>query len=163
MMPVDRSINGSGAPGKARLASISRPPCAMPPSMPASILAPDLVIAALALVIESLFGYPAPLFRRLGHPVVWIGDLIGALDRRLNRPTLPQAWRRLNGVLALLVVLLLPVSLAVLVQVAALRLLPRPAALALLASLGSTLLASRSLHAHVAAVATCGRPCCRPC
>jgi adenosylcobinamide-phosphate synthase len=121
--------------------------------MPDRMLASTLAIAALALAIESALGYPAPLFRLLGHPVVWIGGLIGRLDRRLNRPTVPHARRRLNGALALLLILLVPVALALLAQAAALRLLPRPAALLLLGALASTLLASRSLHTHVAAVA----------
>ncbi len=104
-------------------------------------------------MIEAILGYPTLLFRLLGHPVVWIGRMIGGLDRGLNRATLPQTRRRLNGVLALLPAVGLPVALALLVQLAALRLLPRPAALLLLGAAASTLLASRSLHAHVGAVA----------
>ena len=103
-------------------------------------------------MIEIILGYPPLLFRLLRHPVVWIGSLIGHLDRELNGATLPQSRRRLNGVLALLPVLGVPVALALLVQLATLRLLPRPAALLLLGAAASTLLASRSLYAHVAAV-----------
>ncbi len=85
--------------------------------------------------------------------MVWIGGLIGRLDRCLNGETVPQPRRRLNGVLALLLIVALPAGLALLAQVAMLRLLPRPAALLLLAVAASTLLAQRSLHAHVRAVA----------
>jgi len=104
-------------------------------------------------VIELVFGYPPPLFRLLGHPVVWIGGLIDRLDRALNGATLPQRRLRLNGVLALLLIVGLPAGLALSAQLLLSRLLPRPAALLLLAAAASTLLASRSLHAHVRAVA----------
>ena len=85
--------------------------------------------------------------------MVWIGGLIDRLDCGLNRPTLPDRRRRLNGVLALLLIAGLPAGLAALAQMAALRLLPRPAAVLVLAAAAGTLLASRSLHAHVRAVA----------
>ena len=42
-----------------------------------------IVIAALAF--DALIGDPDWLWRRPGHPVAWIGALIGALDRRFNR------------------------------------------------------------------------------
>ncbi|TXM80153.1 cobalamin biosynthesis protein, partial [Methylobacterium sp. WL122] len=63
---------------------------------------PDtLAILALALAIEAAFGYPDALYRALGHPVTWIGRLIAALDRGLNRGA--ARARRLGGVLALLI------------------------------------------------------------
>ena len=46
-----------------------------------------------AWLVEALFGYPDWLLRRIRHPVVWIGALIGGLDRALNRPALGHAWR----------------------------------------------------------------------
>jgi adenosylcobinamide-phosphate synthase len=47
---------------------------------------PDtLIVLVLALAIEAAAGYPDRLYRALGHPVTWIGALIGGLDRRLNR------------------------------------------------------------------------------
>ena len=42
------------------------------------------LLAPLALLIERIAGYPAPLFKAIGHPVTWIGALIDRLDRRLN-------------------------------------------------------------------------------
>ena len=86
--------------------------------------------------------------------MVWIGALIAFLDRRLNRDILRQGWRRPNGVAALILIVLVPATLAWLLQWSARSLLPAPAALMLLAAVASTLLASRSLHAHVASVAT---------
>ncbi len=112
-----------------------------------------LEIALCGLVIEGILGYPALLFRLWRHPVVWIGTLIGWLDGRLNRDSLPDARRRLNGVAALLLVAGIPALAAGLGQALVLHWLPRPAAVLLCAAVASTLLAQRSLHSHVRAVA----------
>jgi adenosylcobinamide-phosphate synthase len=58
-------------------------------------------LAPLALLIERLFGYPPALIRAIGHPVMWMGALIGLLDRRLNAGDA----RRRKGVLALVALL----------------------------------------------------------
>jgi adenosylcobinamide-phosphate synthase len=49
--------------------------------------------ALLAVLGDRLFGYPPALARRIGHPVEWLGAMISALDRTLNRraPTEPPA------------------------------------------------------------------------
>ena len=59
------------------------------------------LLAPLALLVERLAGYPDPLFRAIGHPVTWIGALIGRLDRRLNT----GEGKRGRGVLALVLLL----------------------------------------------------------
>ena len=71
-------------------------------------------IAPLALIIERFLGYPAPLFKAIGHPVTWAGALIALLDRRLNLGT----HRKRNGALAL--VLLLAATALVTIPVATL-------------------------------------------
>ena len=38
-----------------------------------------VALALVALLIEALFGYPDPLARAIGHPVTWIGRLIGEM------------------------------------------------------------------------------------
>ena len=111
-----------------------------------------LPIALLALGFEAAAGYPDLLFRRIGHPVTWMGALIGLLDRTLNRDDLDDDRRRMNGVLAAVVNVL--VSIAAATLLAALFGLAGPiAGLGLAAIAGSTLIAARSLHVHVAAVA----------
>ena len=42
-------------------------------------------LTLLALLIEAAFGYPPALLARVGHPVIWIGAAIDALDTALNR------------------------------------------------------------------------------
>ena len=100
-----------------------------------------LLVAAL---VEASVGYPDWLFRRVGHPVSWIGWLIGALDGRLNDPAVAEPVRRRRGVAALLAV--------VGVAWAGGALVGRGGRGAVVVA-ASSLLAARSLHAHVAAVA----------
>ncbi|MDO9383485.1 MAG: adenosylcobinamide-phosphate synthase CbiB [Hyphomicrobiaceae bacterium] len=112
----------------------------------------SLLLLSLALAIEASVGYPQAIYQRLGHPVTWIGALIGWLEARGNVPSLPNATRRRNGVLALLVLLAICGGVAWLIQVALLQ--ASWAGFILLAVLASSLIAQRSLHDHVARVAT---------
>ena len=40
----------------------------------------------VAMAVDAVLGWPGALFARIGHPVTWLGGLIGALDARWNRP-----------------------------------------------------------------------------
>nr|WP_292532437.1 adenosylcobinamide-phosphate synthase CbiB [Methylocystis sp.] len=110
----------------------------------------NFILALLALTIEAGVGYPDALFRRIGHPATWMGALISALDRELNHETDPFPLRRLKGGVALATLLLVSVGVGALVERVALAL---PLGWLALAVVASSLLAQRSLHAHVAAVA----------
>ena len=113
---------------------------------------PDtLIVLVLALAAEAAAGYPDRLYRALGHPVTWIGALIGGLDRRLNRGD--DARRRIAGLLGLGILLACVggVALALTALAGAAGAVP---ALGLLALLCASLPAQRSLHDHVARVAT---------
>jgi adenosylcobinamide-phosphate synthase len=113
---------------------------------------PDtLLILVLALTAEAVFGYPGRLYTWIGHPVTWIGRLIARLDRSLNRGAWPDGRRRLAGALALLLLLLTTGLMALALQAFLMTL--GAAGVIALALLSSTLLAQRSLHEHVAAVA----------
>ncbi|TGD99348.1 adenosylcobinamide-phosphate synthase CbiB [Methylobacterium nonmethylotrophicum] len=121
--------------------------------MTALLHPPDsLLLLALALAVEAVLGYPDRLYRLAGHPVTWIGGLIAALDRGLNREGDPPPRRRAAGVLALLVVLAATglAALALALACGALGALP---GLILCAVLAASLPAQRSLHDHVARVA----------
>ncbi len=102
-------------------------------------------------MIEAAIGYPARLFAWIGHPVTWIGALIGWLDRSFNHEAMSFAMRRMAGVAALLI--LLGVTLVASLALVALCRIAGPLALLSLALLASSLLAQRSLHEHVARVA----------
>lgn len=112
----------------------------------------SLGIATLALLIEALAGYPRALLERLGHPVMWMGALLGRLESRWNRPGDSPGQRRRLGSAALLV--LLTVTLLATLPLTLLLRALGPAGWLLEALLASTLLAARSLHEHVAAVET---------
>ncbi len=111
---------------------------------------PDtLAVLALALGIEAAAGYPDALYRAVGHPVTWIGRLIAALDRGLNR----GSWRRqrLAGCVAL-AILLVAVALPALALTGLAALAGPLPALVLLGLACASLPAQRSLDQHVAAV-----------
>jgi adenosylcobinamide-phosphate synthase len=110
-----------------------------------------LPLLLAALVIEAALGYPPRLYAGIGHPVTWLGGLIGLLDRSLNREQASFAWRKAMGVVALAI--LLAVTLGVALAVTALCRQFGPLGLLPLAALASTLLAQRSLYEHVARVA----------
>jgi adenosylcobinamide-phosphate synthase len=105
-----------------------------------------------ALLIELMLGYPDRLARAIGHPVMWMGRLIGAMDRGLNRAQAASSVRRMMGVIA---VLILIGTVGIIASILAGGLLFLPAHLGLVATalIASTLLAQHSLHAHVARVA----------
>ena len=105
-----------------------------------------------ALLIDAGFGYPASLLDRVKHPVMWLGALLERIENRLNDPSMPEAERRLNGWIALGLLIAATVPPALALQYTALQ-LPGPIALVILACLGSTLVAQRSLYEHVIAVA----------
>ena len=100
----------------------------------------------IAMALDALLGWPDALFLRIGHPVTWLGRLISTLDGALNRGPL----RRLTGVLTALVVIGTAGGLGGL----ALALMPGGWVGTVLAGvLAWPLVAIRSMHDHVAAVA----------
>lgn len=108
-----------------------------------------LTLALVAVLTELAAGYPDRLFRRIGHPVTWIGGLIARLDRCWNRADAPERTRRRGRWL----VLILLAGSGVAGIAAALLPLPAIAAIAVVGAACSSLIAQRSLHGHVAAVA----------
>ncbi|TAJ91921.1 MAG: cobalamin biosynthesis protein CobD [Reyranella sp.] len=102
-------------------------------------------IALVAIVLEAIVSYPDALYRAFGHPVTWIGRLIGWCDRNWNDEKQGFEARRLRGVATVLLLLAVSLATGLLLQ----SLLP-----ALVCGvLGSSLLAQRSLDTHVVAVA----------
>lgn len=104
----------------------------------------------VAMAVDALLGWPSWLFARIGHPVTWLGRLIGAVDTGWNRDCDPPALRRAAGVAGALVVIAISVAVGWVLQV----LLPTGwIQIVLIGILAWPLVASRSLHDHVAAVA----------
>jgi adenosylcobinamide-phosphate synthase len=110
-----------------------------------------VLILIVAFGIEAVLAYPAPLFRAIGHPVSWIGALIGAIDSTLNRADYSDTMRRIAGVATVL--LLLGVSLG---AGFVLEIVTRAPYLGLVLAIlvVATLIAGGNLDQHVRAVAS---------
>ena len=113
-------------------------------------LSTTLPLACLALAIEAATGYPAWLYRAIGHPVTWMGAWLSLVEARLNRPAWGFGRRRAAGLLALALLLGATALATVPVTLLAARSAVGLAALALLAA---SLPAQRSLYDHVGDVA----------
>jgi adenosylcobinamide-phosphate synthase len=113
--------------------------------------APSPLLALAACLIEAAAGYPAPLYRAIGHPVTWMGAWLEWLEARLNRPALDFGRRRISGIIALALYLAPVAALAW----GATWIAPDGlAGFAALALISASLPAQRSLDAHVRAVAS---------
>jgi adenosylcobinamide-phosphate synthase len=103
----------------------------------------------VAMAVDAMLGWPGALFARIGHPVTWLGSLIGSLDSRWNRASDTPAMRRLAGAAAALIVIAVAAGVGWLVQEA----MPSGwRGVVLLGVLAWPFLALRSLYDHVAAV-----------
>jgi len=109
-----------------------------------------VTLTLAALLIEVLVGYPDRLVRSIGHPVTWIGRLIGALERYCNRDTAKPVQRRALGIITLLLVVTVVAVVAFVIEHGLLLL---PFGVIGAGFVASALIAQRSLHAHVADVA----------
>src|SRR5579872_490639 len=107
-------------------------------------------LALAALAAEALIGYPPALFKRLGHPVTWIGALISATEAALNRERFGAGARRALGAASLVLWLIAAGAISGAVVWACGGSL---AGFAVLALVAASLPAQRSLHDHVKAVA----------
>ena len=109
--------------------------------------APDpLLILILAIGLDGLLGDLPWLFRRIPHPVAAVGQLIGILDRILNRPQRPAVLRATLGALMALGLVVLAAGSGLLIA-AACRALPWGWLFETFCV--AVLLAQRSLFEHV--------------
>jgi len=105
---------------------------------------------AVAMALDALMGWPAWLFARIGHPVTWLGALIGALDTRWNRATDAPVLRRVAGLAAALLVIGVAGGLGWLLQA---TFPPGWGRMVLIGIVAWPFVALRSLYDHVTAVA----------
>lgn len=106
-----------------------------------------------AALFEAGFGYPPALFKRIRHPVSWIGALIRRLEGSLNRLRFSEVRRRINGGVAVLLLLTAVIIPAAVLQYGLTQIFSPVIALVILAILASTLIAQGSLYQHVEGVA----------
>ena len=104
----------------------------------------------LALFLDVAVGWPDRLFRRIGHPVSWLGRVISAADKTFNSETWdPKARYRAGAAVALAIIL----GVGALAYGLTLCLPGGWLGLLLTGVLAWPLVAARSLHDHVTAVA----------
>src|ERR1700681_1817332 len=139
-------MNGSGASGNSWRAAPRSPPC----RSEAAPMRETIALTLLALLIEAMVGYPDRLYRAIGHPVTWIGRLIGAIDLSLNHESSNNASRRWAGALALLIVIMVVAAADFAIERGLLLL---PWGIVASGLVASALIAQRSLYHHVGRVA----------
>jgi adenosylcobinamide-phosphate synthase len=110
-------------------------------------------LALVAIATEAMVGYPNALYRLVGHPVTWIGRFITWCDEAWNSGAQSSRERRLYGVVTLILVLVVALLWGFAIVGVLERLFSGIVALVLSGVLASTLLAQRSLDAHVLDVA----------
>ncbi|MFN0218109.1 MAG: adenosylcobinamide-phosphate synthase CbiB, partial [Hyphomicrobium sp.] len=108
------------------------------------------LVLGLALVVDAAFGYSDVVYRKIGHPVTWIGAMISAADKHFNRQDASFAVRKAVGAVALGAIVGGAALVAALVQGA---LAQAPGGVIVLAIVAATLIAARSLYDHVRNVA----------
>lgn len=123
----------------------------MPGSMKCWAMADPVGLAALAL--DALFGWPAALYRRLGHPVGLFAYWLKRSETRWNRPGYSDRARRYLGVAILAIMLFGVGGAAWSAQALLLHHLPAPLGWLAVALLAWPAIAQRSLYQHVRAVA----------
>jgi adenosylcobinamide-phosphate synthase len=114
------------------------------------VAADPVLLLVAGLVIDALFGDMPAIFRYVPHPVILAGRAIAFFDRKLNRETRSEASRRERGLVTVIVL----VGGAALIGLILERACRGSLAGAVLEALMiAVLVAQRSLHEHVAAVA----------
>lgn len=111
-------------------------------------------LALVAVAIEAAIGYPEPLYRAIGHPVTWIGRLIAWADEAWNSPTASFEQRRGMGVVLLLLLLSTSIVAGLLATDLLDGIFDDLFATVFCGLLASSLIAQRSLAAHVSDVAS---------
>lgn len=111
-----------------------------------------LWILFAALVLDAVIGDPGWLWRRLPHPIVGIGNIIGFLDRTLNRESWSDARRKAAGDATLALLVFGAVVLGWALTAGLQALLPPLWANVALSMIAAIFIAQKSLYQHVAAV-----------
>ncbi|CAN7411570.1 adenosylcobinamide-phosphate synthase CbiB [Rhizobium leguminosarum] len=111
----------------------------------------NLLVLLLALLLDRIAGDPQWLWLRMPHPVVVFGAAISYADRQLNPASLTGSQRRMNGIAAILALLLLTVAAGFVFN----RFFALFGLVGILLETGlvAIFLAQKSLADHVAAVA----------
>lgn len=114
-------------------------------------LAFNALTLMVALLLDAIFGEPDWLWKRMPHPIVLIGKLIGWLDQWMNRDHHTPFRQKRAGINALIRVIFVVAALTI--GILALAWWINPILTFVVSVLvGGIFLAQRSLHDHVEAV-----------
>lgn len=112
-------------------------------------LSGTLASLLVALLLDAVFGDPDWIWRRLPHPVTWIGALISGADKLLNVKG-NSAINYLTGIIAILVLTVIAAVMGLGMRWVSAQSLAGSVAMIVLAAI---LLAQKSLYTHVSRVA----------
>jgi len=122
--------------------------------MTVSIILPDLhdrlLLVLAGLAIDAVFGDMPAIFSRIPHPVALAGRAIAFFEAKLNRPQRSERSRRERGIVTVIVLVGAAAAIGGPIHLLCRGSVPGAFIEALLVGI---LLAQRSLHWHVAAVA----------
>lgn len=104
----------------------------------------------LAIIVDGIVGDPDWLWKKISHPIVWIGTLIYWLDERFNASTDSRDDRRKKGRLVVVFLIIHGIVSGLILQVV-IDFLPLSAVFEAL--IVAIFLSARSLYDHVALVA----------
>jgi len=63
----------------------------------------NLSAVVFAMMLDAVIGWPKSLFKIISHPVVWIGYVISAFDKRLNNPEFSDVKQKRLGLVTTLI------------------------------------------------------------
>ncbi|MFC7290424.1 adenosylcobinamide-phosphate synthase CbiB [Hirschia litorea] len=106
----------------------------------------SLSLICLAWFFEACFGWPDGVFKRIKHPVVWLGYIIQWFDTVLNKTKFSHQTRYILGALTTISTIALSTSIASAITY---TLPPNIWGLIAQAVIASSLIASRSLYIHI--------------
>jgi adenosylcobinamide-phosphate synthase len=108
-------------------------------------------VVLAALVIDAAIGWPAQLYRRIGHPVGIFARIIERCEQQWNRPAFEDRTRRIAGIGTIVILVAVAGGTATVLQLGLQHVLGGWAWL-VIAALAAPGLAQRSLFDHVRAV-----------
>jgi adenosylcobinamide-phosphate synthase len=109
-----------------------------------------LPFAAIAIITERFIGYPPAVFKVIGHPVQWMGDLITFLDTTLNTKPDDELEGLLRGAAALAILLICTALPAYMLQDILTRI---PGGWLINVAIATAFIAQKSMKDHVQEVA----------
>lgn len=93
-----------------------------------TILLRNLQIMLIAAFIDTIWGEPKFIYNKIPHPIIWMGNLINILDKKLNHSYHTARQQKRNGFIALGISLIISYLIGRVIQKALFKFLPKPIA-----------------------------------